>query len=246
MRRSLLALAAVVLLAGASAASAQTVINSVPFTISASGKYVLGGNLATTSANQTAITISAPNVILDLNQFFVSGPGNTPASATPVISVANVSNVTIRNGTVANNAYGIYFAGGANSINHLVEKVNVTRCYLAGIYFLAIGASSGSIVRENTVSQTGNSTLNGSPQSAFGIYTGGGVRIEDNTITDVSSTGTSGVTISGIDATSTDVVIGNTISNSTGNGVHLGKCQNNLTNNCGMPFLGTTDAGGNF
>ena len=66
----------------AATASAQTVINSVPFNITASGKYVLGNNFVTATAAQSAITINAPNVILDLNGFFVSGPGGVTSSQT--------------------------------------------------------------------------------------------------------------------------------------------------------------------
>ena len=237
-------LPALAFLTVAVSASAQTVINSVPYTITASGKYVLGNNLITASAAQTAITINAPNVILDLNQFFVSGPGGTPGTNAAVIQVGNVSNVTIRNGTVANNAYGILFSGTLpNSINHRVENVNATRCYVSGIY--VPNPTSGTVLRQNSVSQTGGAiTPGGDAMDAYAIYCNGGVRVEANSITDVASPGA--FLVSGIDAAPDAFIIGNTISKSGGFGVRFGKCQNNLTNACMTPFNSTINGGGNF
>ena len=106
--RRLATLVPLALLASAAVASAQTVINSVPYTISAAGKYVLGKNLLNTSTTTPAITISAANVSLDCDGFYVSGAGNT-ASANSIIYVNNVANVAIRNGLLSNDAYGIFF-----------------------------------------------------------------------------------------------------------------------------------------
>ena len=150
----------------------------------------------------------------------------------------NFSNVTIRNGTVANNGYGILFFSGANSINHLVEDVLVTRCLLTSIRF--VGASSGTIVRRNVVSQNGGSTVAGA--SSIAIATAGGVRIERNTITDVNLANTAGrVGISGVPG---DFMIRNTVTNSV-NGINAGKYQRNLFINCTTPLANGFDAGGN-
>ena len=232
------AILALTMLGLSAAASAQTVINSVPYTISVSGKYVLGNNFVTSSAAQSAITISAPNVILDLNQFFVSGPGNTPASSSAVISVGAVSNVTIRNGTVANNGYGIFFTNNANNLNHLIENVNVTRCYIGGIYVASV--SPGTVIRQNTISQTGNAT--GGSGFCYGIYTFGGVRIENNVIATVTATASG--TSYGINSDTGSFSIGNTISNALV-GIKYSKYQNNLTEGCATPFQFGTDAGNN-
>ena len=230
--RSLFALT---LFAAASTASAQTVINSVPYTITASGKYVLGNNFVTASANQVAITINAPNVVLDLNDFFVSGPGNSTTINQTVISVGNVSNVKIRNGTVANNGFGIYFFPGANSINHLVENVNITRCLFGGVFFAANTASS--IVRNCTISQIAGNT-EGAGRVIVGISCGTGVRIENNFVDTV----TGGTDNRGINQSVGSFAIGNTVVGST-IGVFGGKYQNNLTANCTTPFSSGIDAG---
>ena len=230
LRLLALVLAPAALLAIASTASAQAVINSVPYTISVSGKYVLGGNLIGATANQNAIRINAPNVILDLNGFFVSGPGNTPSSTIAVIFVSDVGNVTIRNGTVANNAYGISFGGSGNARNYLVENVNFTNTYQFGLNFAS--NAPGSIARNNSISEIGGTTA-GANFNVYGIRSNGGVRIENNTINEVTATGT-GISY-GIFAATGDFSIGNTIS-SCAVGINAGKYKDNLTSGCATAF----------
>ena len=229
------------LLTPVAVARAQTVINSVPYTISQSGQYQLGTNLAVANASQVAINITAPNVVLDLKGFYVSGPGGTTSSTVAVIQVGDVSNVIIRNGTVANNGYGILYTGGVtNCINHLVEKVNLTRCYLAGISFT--NASPGTVIRSCTLSQMGNSTF-AVNQDAAGINAAGGVRIARNVVSGVTATG-SGHSFGIYSRAGTDFAVGNVVSNSF-YGVFGGKYLDNLTNGCTAPFTGGTNATGN-
>ena len=238
--RHLSAVASLALLcAGAGSASAQTVINSVPYTISAAGKYVLGSNLSNTSTTVPAITVNAPNVSLDLNGFYLSGAGNT-ASQNAIIYVANVANVSIRNGLVSNDGYGIYFNGDTNARNYTVENLTISRCYLDGLIFF--NAAPGSLVRTNSFSNLGNSTASASVASEA-IYTSGGVRVESNSVATVTATG-DGQASTGIDAIDSDFIVRNTISNCTV-GITGGKYQDNLTSGCTTPFTGGTDAGGN-
>ena len=224
----------------AAAAPAQVVINSVPYVINSSGKYLLGTNLSTGSASQYPIFINAPNVILDLNGFYVSGPGNTPTSNYAAIYVANVGNVTIRNGTVANQGYGIYFVGGANAINYLLENLNVTHCYIAGVNFN--GVTVGSIVRSCSVSQIGDANSSSPSGNTFGLRDVGGVRIQGNTIGNVNGRGNN----YGIYSFSfTTVTIDNVITNCA-TGIGGTTYKNNVTSGCTAPFSGGLDAGGNY
>ena len=217
---------------------AQTVINSVPYTISVSGKYVLGNNLiATASASQTAITVNAPNVILDLNQFFVSGPGNTPSSTQDVIRVAGVANVTIRNGTVANNGFGISFTA-SSSIDQPPESRTCESPAATCPASASTPLPAGSLVRDNVITEIGGTT-NGLNQN--GIITGGGVRIENNIIRMLTVSSTTGIATSNAND---DFVIRNTVS-LAGIGIRHGICQNNLTSSCVISFTDAVDAGGN-
>ena len=52
---------------------ARTAIESLPYTISTSGSYYLAKNLQFAATSGDAISITAPNVTLDLNGFTISG-----------------------------------------------------------------------------------------------------------------------------------------------------------------------------
>ena len=237
--RRLSILLSIALLTGAAAVPAQTVINSVPYTINVSGKYILGGNVSTTNPNQNAIRITVANVDLDLNGFFVACSAPNTSSSLAAIFVSDVGNVTIRNGTVAAYAYGISFGGSSNSRNYLVENVTISRVWLHGLYFAS--PAPGSQVRNNSFSDIGGYT-NATNAQTEAILSRGGVRIENNNISNVTGIGTSpGV---GISAASTDFTIGNTISNAT-IGISGGKYLNNLTAGCSTSFTGGTNATGN-
>jgi parallel beta-helix repeat protein len=107
LRRAALGLATVVALAGAPAARAIDGVNEInaasiiaaggyPFMIGAPGSYVLTGNL--TSGGPTALVIAAPNVVLDLNGFWIDGAGAAgPGIATLPVGVG----LTVRNGTIS-------------------------------------------------------------------------------------------------------------------------------------------------
>ena len=184
--------------------------------------------------------------MLDLKGFYLAGPGNTAAAPSntnnSVIYVANVPNVTIKNGTLSGNANGISFFSFnlTTSHNYLIDSLVVTRCYLYGIYFRFGLAAPGSHIRRCAFSNIGNSTYNGT-NDAVAIQTTGGVRIENNTIGGITATG--GGTSYGINAGS-DFCIGNTISGCD-YGIVGGKNLDNLTDNCATPFYKGTNADGN-
>src|ERR1700731_5061454 len=82
----------------------QTIINSVPYTITAPGTYVLGSNLTYSSAAGAAITILSSNVTLDLGGHYLYFPG-TPTSNVGVY-VHNAGNAIIQTGIIAVFSYG--------------------------------------------------------------------------------------------------------------------------------------------
>lgn len=73
-----------------------TVITALPYTISAPGKYVLKGNLATAT---TGISVTASDVTIDLNGFALIGPG-TGCPDGISSSGAPIKNLVVRNGTI--------------------------------------------------------------------------------------------------------------------------------------------------
>ena len=85
----------------------QTVINSVPYTISAPGIYTVGSNLRYSSSTGGAIVILNHNVILDLGGHYIFNAVGSNSSIG--VYVQNAENVTIQNGTIAGFNYGVYF-----------------------------------------------------------------------------------------------------------------------------------------
>ena len=247
LRRSLLALS--LGLAGFAAASAPalTVITTVPYKSPPAGPYELGVNLPSTDTTQPAITISAANVDLDLNGYFVAGPGNTAVSdgaGNSVIAVGDVANVTIRNGTLSGNGNGIHFGvtTAANSRNYIVDSVTITRCYLYGIWWVNGPAAPGSVIRDCSFTLIGNSTLHASV-SVVALNAPDGVRIENNRFAGIAATGSGGISYNIL--CGDDLITGNTISGGTYGIFGNGKNLNNLTYNCTTAFTGGTNATGN-
>ena len=243
--RFILSLSVALLGLAATRASAQTVITSAPYTISASGQYILGGNLAYSGAGAT-ITISAPNVVLDLNNYFVAGPGNAAAAladANSVILVGNVANVKIKNGTVAGNTYGIRFTANSStttSRNYLLDNVTVTRCYYMGVRFTT--GAPGTVIRDCSFSTIGGSTAD-TTVSTDAIYTLGTIRMERNNINGVTPTGSTNSY--GINGYTGDFALNNTIANCSIGITSVTKYIGNLTSGVTTNFSGGTAVGDN-
>jgi hypothetical protein len=153
----------------------QTIINSLPYTISAPGNYVLGSNLTYSSAAGAAITILSSNVTLDLGGHYLYFPG-TPTSNVGVY-VHNAGNVIIQNGIIAVFHYGIFFERiGATALNsgNIVQDLRLTNV-VNGVVLLAV---AGSIVRNNQMISTSNGTL----AVGIEIFSGGGNLVSGNVI----------------------------------------------------------------
>ena len=95
-----------------------TGISSLPFAISTSGKYYLKSNLAA-AATGWSITITASNVVLDLDGQVITGAANQLG-----ILIYGASGVTVKNGGAARGLqYGVYLL---NAIDCTVENVSAT------------------------------------------------------------------------------------------------------------------------
>ena len=82
-----------------------------PFTIAASGSYVLTGNL-TPAGGSGAIIVTAPDVTLDLNGFQILGAGG---AAEGIFSDVPAQGLTVRNGSVIGFGQGIRIETSAAS-----------------------------------------------------------------------------------------------------------------------------------
>jgi hypothetical protein len=142
----------------------QTVINSLPYTITAPGTYVLGSNLVYSSAGGAAVTILSSNVTLDLGGHYLYFPG-TPTSNVGVY-VHNAGNVIIQNGIIAVFYYGVYIehtGGTALNSGDIVQDLRVTDVR----YGVVLTTVAGSIVRNNQITSL-------TAGSGAGIYSVGG------------------------------------------------------------------------
>lgn len=126
----------------------QTLISSVPYTITSPGTYVLANNFSYGSATGAAITINSANVTLNFNGHFLASTTASPSNSG--VTVNQVQNVTIENGTADGFHYGIYFPNGSGSgvnTGHIVENMRITHNNI-GIYLYY---GSGCLIQNNYV-----------------------------------------------------------------------------------------------
>jgi hypothetical protein len=193
-----------------------TAITYLPYSIFEEGVYCLTGNLATSLLSGNAITVSADNVVLDLNGWTLDGLGAGSDTATTGIYANQRKNITIRNGSIRGFLYGIALRDSepyTNSQNHLIEHIRADQNTFRGMQV----SGSNCEVRRNQVVNTGGSTEVG------GIYVGlyllgPNGRVLNN---DVSNTvATTGNSVGGIHlgSASGGVVESNRISSVIGDG----------------------------
>ena len=227
-------------LCAVAAMQAQTVISSLPYTITAPGNYVLSGNLSSTQTYGNLIEIDASAVTLDLQNYRISGPANTIDQSTCCIYSYGNSNVTVRNGTIVNCAFGIVFQGDPAStndnVNEQIDNVRVANCNIIGI---DLEYAPSSRVTNCQLAQIG------APNSSatIGINVNGpAVTIQGNSISNISGTGGTATYCIYVDPGT--FVRSNQLSGATF-GVEGGIYQSNLADNCTTSFDGGVDGGNN-
>jgi hypothetical protein len=203
----------------------QTVINSIPYTISAPGNYVLGASLTYSSKTGTAITVNAHNVTIDLNGHYLYNP-NFAANSAYAIYSNNKGNITVQNGQIIGFYVGVYLdnpSSGSLNAGHLVEGMRITDCTF-GI-FLTDGTTS--VFQNNQISTTVAGT------EGIGFGNGSGNRVAGNVVSGYS-------TFAGIFSTGSNYIDENTVSN-CGTGIVMSgsdKYRFNTTLNCTTSFSG--------
>lgn len=111
--------------------------------LGADGKYIVTRDIV--GAGGAVVTISAPNVELDLNGFTLTG-----AAGSPVISIAGgTDHATIRNGVLAGGAIGIDAPGGTRKVD--IEDVKIHDPGGAGIH---LGDVEGAAIRHVEITDT--------------------------------------------------------------------------------------------
>ena len=224
-----------VLLCAPAATRAQTVISSLPYTITVSGNYVLSGDLASTQTSGNLIEIDASNVTLDMQDYYISG-----GSGTTGIYAYEQGKLTIRNGTISKCDYGIVIQGnGTATTNNTVNQIDNIRVRGCSIIGIDLEESPSSRITNCQLAQIGNSSVSG----PIGINVNGpAVTVQGNSVSVL--TGASGAPTYCIFVDPGTFVRGNQVSGATF-GVQGGIYQLNLADNCTTPFDGGVDGGSN-
>src|SRR5688572_11895990 len=128
-------------------------IDSLPATISTQGVWCLRKDVSTAIAAGAAITVATNNVTLDCNDFKLGGLSAGTATATRGILATGRQNIRVRNCNIRGFHTGLDIEGGG----HLVEDNNLNGNLSVGLRV----SGDGSIVRRNSVIDTGGSTLAG-------------------------------------------------------------------------------------
>jgi hypothetical protein len=198
-------------------------IGSLPYTIKKPGTYTLDRNLSYSGAGDTnAITVTASNVVLDLNGYTLTGTNTTIA-----IFGGGIKNVTVQNGTITGFSVGVDFDSGSQE---LLQNLTVSNATAACIEL--INSTSGTI--QNCF------ILGNSSSGVDGIYLGGcqGIVVKNNQISNA------GVGCDSNDS-SGNIFIADQLTNCS-YGLYLGtpdKYQGNVTIACANPFTGGTQVG---
>jgi 6-phosphogluconolactonase (cycloisomerase 2 family) len=249
-------------------------ITTLPFTVSAQGRYCLATNLSTAITSGAAITIDADFVELDLRGLKIGGGSAGLATQAYGIYAKDRTNLTIRGGNIRGFRRGIFLEDSGNLVSrgHLVSGVRLDGNTEAGIWVQGWNV----IVRGNHVLDTTGSTLP-AVSDTFGICVQGPVaRILNNDVSDTVGVGGgqgTGILVAALASViennrvagrpglidspqgihiewGTDaLVVGNRLSTLT-EGISFevgaaGKYRGNVTSGVTTPYSGGTDAGNN-
>ena len=143
--------------------------SDIPLTINESGSYYFTEDI---NSADTAITVAADDVTIDLAGFTLAGPDSGTNYG---IYMSGRSNVEIRNGTVHGFHYGI---GEDSSLGqgHRVIDVRALSNGATGIYL----KSKNNLVKDCTARNNGYSAA----YDVYGIYAGSGSTVTGNTACD--------------------------------------------------------------
>lgn len=259
----------------AAPAIAATAITKVPKTITKPGLYIVKAELTFAPATGDALTIAAPNVILDLGGHSLTNtaPSNSANTAKGIVSLTD-GNLTIRNGSVRGFSWGIFSnksptTGGDVLVENVTMRsqtytgatvrgnlVEVRNCTIIGTGGTANGSVQALSVLGNVVKVIDNTVLNMfrfyGGQELIGMDVRGdiGMLISGNTVmNDARILGDTGIstTSSGDPAAGVaKFVRNNQVSYfNIGFSIFGAKYEGNLTLGCATPFNGGTAVGSN-
>jgi hypothetical protein len=131
----------------------NTLITTVPYTITEPGTYRLASDLCYGSPSGYAIMVSADGVVIDLSGHKLWSAAD-PATTSVGIAADQQSHITIQNGTIEGFQFGVRLMG-TNRQGHLVRKMVFANNSYIGIW--VDGASS--VIAGNRVEHTGGCNI---------------------------------------------------------------------------------------
>lgn len=160
----------------AAAAGSGLVITQLPFTIAAPGAYYLDGNL---SVDGAGILVDADDVSIDLRGFSLSGSGTTPGHG---IDLNGRRNISIRNGTVRGFGLSGVYQGLTSGDYASVVDLRVIDNGTGGN-----GPDHSGIYLAGSFNRVERCIVGGN--GGYGIFTGAGSSLLDNTGDGISGPG---------------------------------------------------------
>ena len=231
-------------------------VTAFPANLAAPGVYCLSFKyIDFPLASGALITISASNVVFDLNGATLDGTLKGSAFSWGIRSYGH-SNITVRNGTIRGFNYGIsltaplgYVTPVRPSHSFLVENVRLIENRTAGIEVIGYDSE----IRGNYIAYTGGSPDPRVSGHAWGIIASGdGLRVVDNDVTHthVNTAHSGGVTTAIFLAGGSDtIVVNNRMTEADfgiySGGLNWGKYRDNITFNVGVPYTGGINIGNN-
>lgn len=171
--------------------SDDTIIDKLPYTISAPGNYRLESSL---QSDRNGIEILASHVTIDLNRNTISGPTDGDNTGFGIFAFGQ-SDITVKNGLIRGFQYAIYISGFSDFAesssalkgrNHLVEDLNIRFSTFRGIRV----EGEDSVIANNVISDIGGDTTIDNAY-AMGIETfGKNVLIKNNSLMEIRGQGT--------------------------------------------------------
>jgi parallel beta-helix repeat protein len=154
-------------------------IDSLPAVISTQGTWCVRHDLSTAITGGNAITVSTNNVTIDCNNYKLGDLAAGAGTEAVGIYGSPVLNTTVRRCNIRGFAWGLYITGGGNTIeDNRFDGNTFTAIELEG---------DGSVVRRNSVVDTGGSTSILIGGTAMGIITVNSVDVQDNTVSGVAA-----------------------------------------------------------
>jgi hypothetical protein len=204
--------------------AAGNVIASLPYVIKSSGNYELQSNL-TYAGPLSAITVEAPNVLINLNGFSITNIGNGAAFG---VSVLKHTNLTVRSGMISQFQVGVLLGGSQSRAinlqlvnNDLGVQVLGKDCAVEECFIVGKGSERSFGIGVNILKSSSAILVKGNQVSEF--------------VTGILDSGDK----------SSSAFVGNYVANSL-YGIALGPSdfyRGNVVTNCTVPFAGGNGIG---